>query len=357
VAKNEERAQIVKRPSATGHPMSGQDFSELDDIGFLQDAELFRDMPDSVIRTVASQGETVHYGSGQVIVRKGDPGDSLFVVKTGVVEVTNPGEGPPLAYLGRGDFFGDLALLTGSERNADVRVPQEAELLVIDRDLFDDLMANHNGFGSQLAIILARRLVGVLENLPDRSVKKELQGDLQYFDLATVVQTLISSGQSGVMTLSSEADTVAQLYFQNGNIYRAHFGHRRGDEAVHHLFQTQLAGEFLFESKGVAPMVDGPDPGITVPAMALMMDSVRLQDELKVLLEELPALTTMIERNRPALSWTDDESQADARQIWGCLHTPARVSDIFERAHACRYHTARIVTHLLQTEQIRPALP
>jgi CRP-like cAMP-binding protein len=336
--------------------MTGQDFGELDDIGFLQDAELFRDMPDSVIRTIVSQGQTMHFGSGQIVVRRGDPGDSLFVVKSGVVEVSNPGEGPPLAYLGRGDFFGDLALLTGSERNADVRVPQEAELLVIDRDLFDDLMANHNGFGSQLALILARRLVSVLENLPDRTSKRELQGDLQYFDLATVVQTLISSGQSGVMTLSSDADTVAQLYFQNGNIYRAHFGHRRGDEAVHHLFQTQLAGEFLFESKGVAPLVDGPDPGITVPAMALMMDSVRLQDELKVLLEELPAWSTVLERNRPSLSWTEDESQADARQIWACLHTSARVSELFEKANACHYHAARIVTRLLQTEQIRPAI-
>ncbi|MGH9336382.1 MAG: cyclic nucleotide-binding domain-containing protein, partial [Vicinamibacteria bacterium] len=261
--------------------MSTEDFGELDDIGFLREAELFREMPDSVIRTIVSQGDTAQYEAGDIVVRKGDPGDSLFVVKSGVVEVSNPAEGPPLAYLGRGDCFGELALLTGSERNVDVRVPQKADLLVIDRALFNDLMANHTGFGSQLAIILARRLVAVLEDLPDRAMKKELQGDLQYFDLATVVQTLISSGQSGVMTLSSHDDVMARLYFQNGNIYRAHFGHRRGDEAVHHLFQAQLDGEFKFESRGVESLSDGPDPGITIPAMALMMDSVRLQDELK----------------------------------------------------------------------------
>jgi CRP-like cAMP-binding protein len=337
--------------------MSTEAFGELDDVGFLRDAELFRDMPDSVIRTISSQGASAHYQAGDVVFRKGEPGESLCVVKSGVVEIANPGEGPPLAYLGRGDCFGELALLTGSARNADVRVPQQAELLIIDRALFEDLMANHTGFASQLAVILARRLVGVLEDLPDRAAtKKELQGDLQYFDLATVVQTLISSAQTGVMTLSSQEEVLARLYFQNGNIYRAHFGHRRGDEAVHHLFQSELDGEFLFQSRGVEGMRNGPDPGITVPAMALMMDSVRLQDELKVLLEELPAPGTLLERNRPSLSWTDDESQSDARQIWGCLHAPLSVSEIFERAHSCGYHTARIITRLIQTEQIKPSI-
>jgi CRP-like cAMP-binding protein len=336
--------------------MTSEDFGELDDIGFLRDAELFREMPDSVIRTIVSQATMADFSAGALVVRKGDPGDSLFVVKSGVVEVTNPAEGPPLAYLGRGDCFGELALLTGSERNTDVRVPQQAELIVIDRALFDDLMLNHPGFGSQLAIILAHRLVGVLEDLPDEKPKKELQGNLEYFDLATVVQTLISSAQTGVMTLSSQEDVLAQLYFQNGNIYRANFGHRRGDEAVHHLFQTELNGEFLFESRGVESVADGPDPGITVPAMALMMDSVRLQDELKMLMEELPSVATRIERNAAALTWTEEEAQADARHIWGCLHTPLTVEAIFERAHSCGYHTALIITRLLQTEQIKPSL-
>lgn len=333
------------------------EFGELDDIGFLREAELFREMPESVIRTILTQATTAHYSTGDLVVAKGDPGDSLFVVKTGVVEASNPGDGPPLAYLGRGDAFGELALLTGTQRNNDVRVPQQAELLVIERDLFEDLMLNHTGFSSQLSVILARRLVGVLEDLPDRDTsKKELQGDLKYFDLATVIQTLISSSQSGVMTLSSETELVAQLFFQGGNIYRANYSHRRGDEAVHDLFQVPPDGEFLFESKGAEDVADGPDPGITVPAMALMMDAVRLQDELKMLLEDLPSSNTVLERNSDAIDWNEEEGKTEAHQLWGSLHAPLTVGEIFERAHSCRYHTARILAKLLQTEQIKPTL-
>jgi len=337
--------------------MDTDGFGELDDIGFLQEAALFREMPESVIRTIVTQGKPVEFGTGELVVKKGDPGNSLFVVKSGVVEVSSPtGSGPPLAYLGRGDSFGEMALLTGSERSADVRVPQQAELLVIDGELFDDLMTNHPGFASQLAVILARRLVTVLEDLPEKDAKKELQGDLKFFDLATVVQTLISSSQTGVMTLSVGKELVAQLYFQNGNIYRAHYGHRRGDEAVHHLFQALPAAEFLFESKGAETVADGPDPGITVPAMALMMDSVRLQDELKMQLDELPAETAVLKRNAEALDWSESEGQADARHLWACLHAPISVGELFERGHGCHYHTARILARLLETEQVKPAV-
>jgi len=337
--------------------MTAEDFGELDDIGFLHEAALFEGMPESVIRTIITQGETMEFGAGELVVKKGEPGDSLFVVKSGVVEVVNPIDGPPLAYLGRGDSFGELALLTSSERSADVRVPQTAELLLVDRVLFEDLMSNHPGFASQLAVILAHRLVSVLEDLPKQESKKELQGDLKFFDLGTIVQTLIGASQSGVMTLSNGKELVAQLYFHNGNVFRAHYGHRHGDEAVHHLFQAEPEGEFLFESKGAESVADGPDPGITVPAMALMMDSVRLQDELKVLLEELPAENTVLKRNVETLDWGDAEGQADARQVWGCLHSPMTVRELLDKAHSCHCHTARILAGLLQTEQIRPAIP
>ena len=336
--------------------MTADNFSELDDIGFLRETALFRDMPESVIQTIMTQGRTLEFGTGQLVVKQKTRGDSLFVVKSGVVEVVNPGEGPPLAYLGRGESFGEMALLTDSERSADVRVPQQAELLVIDRALFDDLMTNYSGFAAQMAVILAHRLVAVLEDLPDRDVKRELQGDLTFFDLATVVQTLISSSQSGVMTLSVDKAMVAQLFFRSGNISRAYYGHRRVDEAVHHLFQALPGGQFLFENRADDAVVDGPDPGITVPAMALMMDSVRLQDELKILLEELPADKTLLERNVDKLVWGEAEGQADAHQVWGCLHAPVTVGELFDRSHACHFHTASIIAALLQTEQIRPVL-
>ena len=121
--------------------------------------------------------------------------------------------------MSKSEGFGELD--DSSERTADIRVPQQAELLVTDLPLFNELITNRTGFGVQVAIILTQRLVSTLEDLPDSESKKELQGELEYFDLATVVQTLISSAQTGVMTLSSDKVALAQFFFQSGNIYRA----------------------------------------------------------------------------------------------------------------------------------------
>lgn len=337
--------------------MSSEPFGELDDIGFLREADLFRDMPESVIRAIMVQAHTLEYRAGDLVVRKGDPGVSFFVVKTGVVEVLDPAEDnpSPLAYLGRGECFGELALLTSSARHADVRVPEHSELLVIDQELFEDLIVSHPGFGRQLCVILARRLIKLLQRAPDDSVKKQLEGNLRYFDLATVVQTLIASSQTGVMTFSTNHRPIARLFFQAGNIFRARYGHRTGDEAVHHLFQEQPQGDFQFSNDDRGPLNDKPDTGITVPAMALMMESVRLQDELAVLKQQLPPPLTRLERAATTLAWPDKEGAPDARELWSRFETPMTVTEILDSASCCHFHMARVLLRLLETRQVQAA--
>ena len=338
--------------------METKAFGELDDIGVLREAELFRSMPEPVIRTILLQAHSEYYPAGSWVVRRGESGDSLFVVKSGVVEVLSPlegGESRPLAYLGRGDCLGELAILTDSPRHADVRVPEHAELIVIGQDLFVDLLTNHAGFASQLCVILAERLIKLLQDLPAGGGNKELQGSLNYFDLATVIQTLIASSQTGVMKLSVEETTAGVLFIQNGSIAKALFQHRRGDEAIHQLFQVKLDGEFSFSSKD-GSRDEEADPSITVPALALVLDSVRLQDELESLLEKLPSETTVLERADSQLQWSEQEGGKEADTIWHLLQTPKTIVDLLAESPCCHYHTAAVLQNLLETEQVMPAL-
>ncbi len=339
--------------------MESTAFGELDDIDLLREAELFSSMPESVIRTITLQAHTVEMPAGSWLIRRGDPGDSVFVVKSGVVEVLGPledGKQLPLAYLGRGECLGELAILTNMPRQADVRVPEQAELMVIDRDLFQDLMANHPGFGNQLCVILAHRLARLLQNIPAGTGKKELQGSLRYFDLATVIQTLIGSGQTGLMSLTKEGRNTGNLFFQNGNIARAQFGHRTGDEAVHQLFQVRLDADFLFTSSDEVSQEVGSDPSITMPSMALMLDSVRLQDELNVLNQKLPDSATLLERTDSALNWSSPEGRTAAEEVWARLKDPATVGELLDGSSCCHYHVVAALLHMLETEQLMPAL-
>lgn len=333
-------------------------FGELDDIGVLREAELFRNMPEAVIRTIVLQSHIRTYPAGAWVVRRGDQGDSLFVVKSGVVEVLSPAEGGqsrPLAYLGRGECLGELAILTNSPRHADVRVPEHAELIVIGKELFHDLLSNHSVFGAQLSVILAQRLVNTLQNLPGERGNKELQGSFLYFDLATVIQTLISSSQSGFMKLQTSTETSGTIVFRTGDIVKAAFGHRTGDEAIHQLFQVNLDGQFLFSSAEVPP--DKKTAlNITIPAMALVLDSIRLQDELVALRHRLPPSTAPIERAERRLNWPQPEGKREAKAIWEALRTPKKTGEILEASSSCHYHAAVALIQLLETEQVMPAL-
>ena len=341
--------------------MSSKPFAELDEIDFLRGAELFRSMPEEVILAISARARTVTYNTGEIVVKRGDPGDRVFVVKSGMVEVMSPAgseaglEATPLAYLGSGECFGELAVLTSSPRTNDVRVPEQAQLLIIPHGLFEELMQKHVGFASQLCVILAHRLVKALQGLP-MSDKKELQGSLQYFDLATVVQTLISSSQNGVMALSVRGRAVATLSFHGGNIFRASYGHRSGDEAVHHLFQAPPDADFRFSSTEEGQ--DTPDPGITIPAMALMMDSVRLQDELDLLKEKLPPPETGLTRVGGVTDWTpltERQDDVTARSLWSRLERSATVRELMEESPSCHYHSARALVALLDAKRIQPA--
>lgn len=80
---------------------------------------------------------------GDVIVLEGDPADRFYIVSQGEVEVLRKGSGTRelrVATLGPGRFFGEIGLLTGEPRDATVRATQPGELLVMERDPFNQLL-------------------------------------------------------------------------------------------------------------------------------------------------------------------------------------------------------------------------
>ena len=86
-----------------------------------------------------------HFGPGQVIFRKGDVGDKLYIVVHGEVEVVGEetGKGETIiAKLGAGDCFGEMALLRDDRRMATVRSRTGVSLISLDRQGFQALFTN-----------------------------------------------------------------------------------------------------------------------------------------------------------------------------------------------------------------------
>ena len=75
------------------------------------------------------------YEPGQTIIRQGEMGDCMYVIQEGLVEVVKEanGQNVRLAVLGKGEFFGEMAIFEEEARAATVRVLAPARILTIDR--------------------------------------------------------------------------------------------------------------------------------------------------------------------------------------------------------------------------------
>ena len=98
-----------------------------DRVTLLRGGWLFSECTDDELERVAALAHPVHVPQGQVVVREGEPGDEFYVVVDGTTRVTL--EDAPIADIGPGSFFGEMALLDGGERVATVTAITDVELL------------------------------------------------------------------------------------------------------------------------------------------------------------------------------------------------------------------------------------
>ena len=120
----------------------------------LQDLPLFEGMSSRHLRRIPARAK--RYGPGETIVRAGDPGNAFYVVLDGTVRV-DPPTGSSVT-LTAGDSFGEMSLLDGAPRSADITAIGEATLMVIGRAAFTKLLRSEPQMSAVLLRTLAARL-------------------------------------------------------------------------------------------------------------------------------------------------------------------------------------------------------
>ena len=102
----------------------------------LRAAPLFTGLSDADLERLAAAVERQSIPAGELLIREGDPGDAMFVVVSGELEVTKRvgATEQPLARVGPGAIQGEIAALQGTERAASVRAITDVEVLRIPRE-------------------------------------------------------------------------------------------------------------------------------------------------------------------------------------------------------------------------------
>ena len=109
----------------------------------LEEIELFATLPVEVRREIASSAAGVVYGSGEMIVLQGEPGQSMFLVLSGEASVVLEPSQEEIARIKRGGYFGEMSVLTGEPRSATVLAVGDVAVMEIGADLFRRLATVH----------------------------------------------------------------------------------------------------------------------------------------------------------------------------------------------------------------------
>ncbi len=167
-------------------------------IEYLKNIPLFKHLKDSQLKEIAARCKSATFRKGDVVFHKTDLSTDLYIVNSGMLKavlIDEEGDEIELARFEKGAFFGELSLLDGKGRSATIVAEKDAELSVLKKDLFFDLLYKEPRISVELMATLVDRLRKadeMIESLAFLEVGERLIKSL--LDHATAINGPGSSG-------------------------------------------------------------------------------------------------------------------------------------------------------------------
>ena len=154
---------------------------------------LFGGLSREELVSLSSVVRTSRYFAGEVILVEGQTGDTMFILRHGAVKITRSsrqGREVVLAFLRQGQYFGELSILDGRERSANVTALEETEVYVIERSDFLGLLQKH----PSLSVHLLQELAGQIR-AADQQIEYLALGDADSRVLRTLLRIAEEVGE------------------------------------------------------------------------------------------------------------------------------------------------------------------
>lgn len=119
---------------------------------------LLRRLPPALVRELLPSITSRFHPTGTVVLRQGDPGDSVFIIEQGRIDIVDERSGGRrIAVLEKGDVFGEMALLTGEPRTATAIALEDVRVWLIFKDEFDRLLATSPELAADIRLLATQR--------------------------------------------------------------------------------------------------------------------------------------------------------------------------------------------------------
>ncbi|HQU72314.1 MAG TPA: cyclic nucleotide-binding domain-containing protein [Calditrichia bacterium] len=195
------------------------------------------------------------YEGGDPICEAGDPGDRMYIIISGnvkVVVVTEDGEENVVANLGSGDYFGEMALLTGEPRSASVITTEPSEMFILNKADFDVIIERFPSITLSMSKIMSQRLRETNQKVAagHKTTPASVKGKLSEKPVHEVLRFCEDNSLNGKVVINNGAQQ-AVFEYERGELQSVSLGDMPEDQALDTILNWS-DGDFLVEPKPIA---------------------------------------------------------------------------------------------------------
>jgi len=173
-----------------------------------------------------------------------------------------------------------------------------------------------------------------------------LTGELEFFGLPSVMQSLGEMRASGMLTLRTKQGVAsAKLVFVDGKFINAQSNHIRGTDALYQTLERPIAGTFAFVPYPPEKMKSDNAP---IEIMGLLLEGVRRHDELQTMLALVPDGMTLAKTSVKPTPHEDEKDPVLVREVWMAASKGTTVAECEKQVATDSYRIRRLLSHWLE---------
>jgi hypothetical protein len=237
----------------------------------LREQEIFEPLNEDSLRDLSAQLQLKEFGENKVILKKGDPGTSLYIILEGRVAVIGD-NGQTLSEMTVGNIFGEMSLLSGEPVTTSIHSREKTRLASLSSKDFKHTLNKY----PLLQVFFYRMLVERAQSNTMRAgtISSGMTGRLSDINAVELFQLINSSQKTGKVQLILDEGN-AMVFFNEGELIKAAYKGLSGKEAFFALL-AKGDGNFTYTS-GLSP--DEKDQPVIGGFMGLIMEGMRRVDE------------------------------------------------------------------------------
>lgn len=191
----------------------------------------------------------------EVICEAGDPGDKMYIIISGKVKVVvrpeSGGEETVIAHLVSGNYFGEMALLTGEPRSASVVTTEPSEMFILNKSDFDVIIERFPSITLSMTKIMSQRLRETNKMAAQKGSGEitAVKGDLSEKQLVEVLKFCENNSLNGKVTVKKDSQT-GEFHYEKGELRKVILNSLSEDKALDTMLNWK-SGNFVIEPRPI----------------------------------------------------------------------------------------------------------